>query len=305
MQGQAQSNSARPGWAPLGRAAAGALSLLLAAPALSQPRPADDDPIPSVPGADIFGFTSPTDVGDPGDRGLAFETTTRIGKGSGLYVAPTLKTQLSATVAENLSLAVSPFLSGTRIRSVPGIEDRRGVEFDGVSFEATWRVLPRTRERPYAATLSVEPRWARVDALTGGRVSAHGAELKLFTDAVLLPDRLFAAINASYAFGVQRTLAVPNALNVPSSGTTLSAALAVQATERLVLGAEVRHLTAFAGAGLNRFSGQAVFAGPNLFVKLSDGATLNLAWTPQAWGRAASGARGGATSRISSAISCA
>jgi hypothetical protein len=62
--------------------------------------------------------------------------------------------------------------------------------------------------------------------------------------------------------------------------------LAYQVSERVFIGVEARYLTAFAGAFLNDFSGHALFAGPNLLVKLSDTADLNIAWTPQIAGRA-------------------
>jgi hypothetical protein len=52
------------------------------------------------------------------------------------------------------------------------------------------------------------------------------------------------------------------------------------------VGIEARYLTEFSGAFLNEFSGHAVFLGPNLYLRLSDWAALNFAWTPQIWGRA-------------------
>jgi hypothetical protein len=45
-------------------------------------------------------------------------------------------------------------------------------------------------------------------------------------------------------------------------------------------------LTAFSGAFFNSSSGQAVFAGPNIFLKLWDSAALNLPWTSQVTGKA-------------------
>jgi hypothetical protein len=66
----------------------------------------------------------------------------------------------------------------------------------------------------------------------------------------------------------------------------VSGALAYQVTERVLVGIEARYLTEFSGAFLNEFSGQAVFVGPNLYLRLSDWAALNFAWTPQIWGRA-------------------
>src|SRR5918998_3307278 len=106
--------------------AAGALQ-----PAHAQP-PTNDPPEEQgfeVPGGDIFGFTSPTDVGETGDRGLAFELSNRAGKRGGDYWSPTLKTQFSYTLADNFAIAVSPFFTGHRIRQVPDLDDRSSGRF--------------------------------------------------------------------------------------------------------------------------------------------------------------------------------
>lgn len=268
--------------------AALAAFLLAGVSAPAEPRSGEDEPKAlDFPGGDIFGFTSPTDVGNPGDKGIAFETSTRIGKpGGGSYWSPTLKTQLSATVAPNLAVAVSPFLTGHRIRAVPGLDDRSSVAFDGASGEVAYRFLERSATNPLAATASVEARGARVDPLTGERVSAYGVELKLFLDTVIVPERLYGGVNLNFATGQQRAFAPFDAKWEKGSGTNLSGALAYQVTDRFFLGAEARFLTAFAGSFLNDFSGRALFFGPTMLVRLSDTAALNIAWTPQVGGRA-------------------
>jgi hypothetical protein len=43
-----------------------------------------------------------------------------------------------------------------------------------------------------------------VGPITGEPVSAYAAEFKLLLDAVLVPDRLFAAINLNFALGMER-----------------------------------------------------------------------------------------------------
>jgi hypothetical protein len=236
-----------------------------------------------IPGGDIFGFTSPTDVGSPGDRGIAFELSSRAGKGEGSYFSPTLKTQFGYTLANNLAVALSPWITAHRIRGVPDIDDRTSVDFDGVSGEISYRFVERTAVNPFAATISMEPRFARVDALTGERVSAYGNEVKLFMDAVLVPERLYGAVNLNYALATQKGFDDKWA---DGSGTNVSGALTYQLTESVFAGLEGRYLTAFSGAFLNHLSGQAVFAGPTLLVKLSDSAALNFVWTPQVAGRA-------------------
>jgi hypothetical protein len=239
---------------------------------------------PQVPSGDIFGFTSPTDVGAPGDRGVAFETTSRFGRREGRYAAGTLKTQLGFTIAENLAVAISPFVTRHDIRDSAAFADLDRTQFDGLSGEVAWRFLPRTPQG-LAGTLSVEPRWARVDALSGLRTDAFSIEFKLFVDTVLIPNTLYAALNLNYAPGTARPLEPELGPWLASSGTNVSLALAYQLSDTLFLGAEARALAAFEGAFLNRALGSAVFAGPNVFVRLNDRATINAAWTPQLAGR--------------------
>jgi hypothetical protein len=131
----------------------------------------------------------------------------------------------------------------------------------------------------------VEPRWARVDALSGDRVNSLGNEFKLFIDTVLVPERLYGALNFNYALGTQRGLG-PDEKWAESSGTNVSGALTYQITDRIFAGVEGRWLTAFSGAFLNDQAGSGLFAGPTLLLKLTDSAAFNVVWTPQVAGRA-------------------
>jgi len=298
-----------------------ALWLAAAAEGGAQPTPAGDEPKGATAlGGDIFGFTTPSDVGSPGEKGIAFDLTSGLGRRGRVYSSSALSTELSKTVARNLSVSLSSFAAGHRIRSVPELDDRSQVRFDGVSGEISYRFLERSRTNPLAATISVEPRVARFEADTGNRVSAYSSEFELLIDTVLIPNRLHGAMNLKYYVNTQRgrsptdekgdessainstTDEGDNAARNGADGgkgsgttrakwdesafTTVSGALAYQVTERVLVGIEARYLTEFSGAFLNEFSGHAVFVGPNLYLRLSDWAALNFAWTPQIWGRA-------------------
>lgn len=259
-------------------------TLVQVAAAAEPPRGNDNDGPPTVPGGDIFGFTSGTDTGNPGDRAVGFETTTRFGRGIDRYLASTLKVQLSYTVAENFAVAFSPFLTHHTVRGLPGADDVRRTHFDGFSGEVFWRVLPRTASGT-AITLSAEPRYARVDGSTGALVEAYAAEFKVFVDQVIVPDQLYGALNLNWAPGTSRVTGVAGAPWVASSGTNVSAALAFQINPALFVGAEARLLSAWGGAFFNRPLGSSLLFGPTLFWKINDNAALNFAWTPQIWGR--------------------
>jgi hypothetical protein len=109
-------------------------------------------------------------------------------------------------------------------------------------------------------------------------------------DTILVPEKLYAAVNINYALGTQKGFG-PDAGWEDASGTSLSGAITYQITDRIFAGFEGRWLTAFSGAFLNDQVGWGLFAGPTLLVKVTESAALNLVWTPQLAGHA-SGVRG-------------
>lgn len=239
---------------------------------------------PQVPGDDIFGFTSPSDTGTVGEASLSLESTTRFGKSDGLYVSPSLKIEFGYAIAENVWVALSPFVTNYRIRDVTGLDPLSRTRFDGFSTELIWRFLPRT-DYGLAVSFSVEPRWAQLDGTSGTGVNALSAEFKFYIDQVIIPDQLFAAVNLNYTPGTQQATAAGSPW-ISSSQTNVSAGLTYQITPLLFVGAEIRYLASFNGAYLNRTLGTALFFGPNFTLKFSEKTALNFAWTPQIAGSA-------------------
>lgn len=265
--------------------------------AKSEPAPGT----PEVPGGDIFGFTSPTDIGDPCGWALAEEITGGAGKRDGSYLALTSKTQFAYTWSDRLAFAFSPFVSYNRWSNVTAIQDLLAEDgavvsglnrtvFDGLSGEIAYRVLARSPGQPFAVTLSAEPRWARV-GLSGWDTEVYASEFKLFVD-VALRERLFAAMNVNYVVARSR-VGLPDAEWSNGSGLVLSGALTgqvyaaeKQAIEGVFLGVEARLLSEYEGLGLNHNVGNGVFVGPTLAIAFAGGRMLNFVWTPQVWGEA-------------------
>ena len=259
---------------------------------------------PAVPGGDIFGFTSPTDIGDPCSFGLSLELTGLAGKRDGRYASVTDKTQFSYTYSDRIAFAFSAFATHTRWREVSVAQDAllgagdgvfltsvNRLDFDGLSGEVLINAVARSPGQPFAVTLAAEPRWSRVDSLTGYRAEGYGSEFKLFAD-VALTERLFAAMNLTYGLSRSR-YDIANADWDDASATSASVALTLQLhaaekqpVEGIFIGAEARVLSEFEGLALNRNVGNALFAGPTLAVAFKDGRMLNAVWTPQVAGRA-------------------
>ena len=260
-----------------------ALSFAGAARAADPPKESD---LAQVPGDDIFGFTSPTDIGNPGDTAVANENDGRYGKRDGRYFALNQKVELSRTLTPDWWIAGSFFMAHNNIRDVTGLADINRYQFDGLSFEIARKLINRSAANPFAVTLSVEPRWGRVDGLSGLGSNSWGATFKLFTDAVIMPDMLFWAANIQ---ATSQTAQDPNTPgeHVPSSTLLLSTALTWQATKSLFLGAEARYFTTYDNAMFNHPVGRALYIGPTLAWKITDKVVFNTTWQPQVFGKSA------------------
>ncbi len=258
---------------------------------------------PQVPVGYIFGFADPTDPGDPCTWELTVETTLRTGKGDGRYTALNASIEIAHTFTHNFAIAVSAYGAYTRWSEVtaaravladaghPHAVDRvHRNAFDGASVEFFFRLVERQPGRPFALTLSVEPRWSSIDNITGFHADGYGSEMKVLADAVL-SARWYGAINVGYALGTQRFI-MPGAPWGRASATLLAAGLATQVysaekqfIESVFIGTEVRHRALFQGLVLNELLGHSLFAGPSLSVGFPGERMLSIAWAPQVLGR--------------------
>ncbi len=199
---------------------------------------------PEVPGDEIFGFSTPTDVGNPGDTGFANENDGRAGKRGGTYRALNARYELGYTFAPDWWVGASLFASHGHARNVPGLTDINRIDFDGVSFEIEHRIVKRTQTNPFAVSVSMEPRWARIDNVSGLPSHALSVAFKVFVDAVVIPDKLFWGSNVIWA--PQRAEdPIDRSKWLSSSGILVSSAIAYQISPKLFVGAEARYLASF------------------------------------------------------------
>lgn len=240
----------------------------------------------TVPGDEIFGFTSPSDIGQPGDTGFASENDGRLGKRDGRYSALNQKFEFSRAIAGNWWIAGSFFLAHNHSVNVTGVADIGRSNFDGLSFEIAHKIIERSAGNPFAVTLSVEPRWSRVDGVSGLGANAYGATFKLFTDAAVIPGKLYWGGNIQFT---AQNAQDPNSPgdHIPGSTLLLSSALAWQASSNLFLGAEARYFTTFDSAFGAHPNGHALYIGPTLMWKITDKIGLNVTYQPQILGHSA------------------
>jgi len=240
--------------------------------------------VADVPGDDIFGFTSPTDLGKPGDRNFTNENDFRLGKRDGSYGGLNSKYEFSYTISEDWWVAVSPFLAFNRVRGVTILPDRNTFDFDGFSTEIAHKLITRSESNPFALTATIEPRWGRIDPESGFRSQNFGFAAKLFVDRVVVPEQLFWAANLIWSpVWADDPLTPGNRLI--NSSIVASSALSWQVAPGWFLGAEARYFAQYARIAPDRLMGQSIFVGPTLLWKINDKVAVNATWQPQVWGR--------------------
>jgi hypothetical protein len=234
---------------------------------------------------DLFGFVEGSDIGDKGERELESDAIIRAGRSTGSFADTATEFQYKYTVFQNFRISTAATFAYYDIAGVTDMDDRRAAAVQSLSFDARFRLLDRNRS-PFGLTLSVEPHWGFADETSGARISHFGWEGDLMMDRELLPDRLFGALNLH--FDTDRTV-VNDGSGVELQPTTgIGMALANQVMPGVWMGGEVRYFRSYEGAGLETFTGQAVYVGPTFYAKLGEKAWLSAAFNFQAWGGAVS-----------------
>lgn len=237
-----------------------------------------------VPGGDIFGFTSATDVGNVGDKGLALENDGSYGRRDMRSRVVTQKLEFSRTFAPNWSYAGSLFGAWTRYKDTT--ENRTVYNFDGLSMEVRHRFIERSATNPFAFTFAIEPRWGRVDTVSGVNATNYGAEFKLQADRAV-GEKLFWAVNANFGTSRGRD-AIDGTWSNTSESVVSSALTYAVVDDKLFMGGEARWNQAWSKGFFGKLDGQALFVGPTIAYKASESVMLNAVFLPQIAGKARS-----------------
>jgi hypothetical protein len=233
----------------------------------------------------LFGFTHGSDTGEAGSAGVSTEGLLALGKRIGSFRALGTKLELGVGATDDFSLSMSALGACHRIRNVPELDDVGGrCGISGVGTEFRWRLLNR-RSAPFGLTLHTEPAFTRLDETSGKPGRGLRAENKIIIDRELLPDTLFGAVNLIYGLGKFRERFALETERGSVGG--VSGALAVRLSKITFLGGEVQYLRAYDGLGLDRFSGQAIYAGPSLYAQLTEKLWVSAVWNAQLSGREA------------------
>jgi len=236
----------------------------------------------------MFGFTLGSDTDEAGSSGIASENIFRFNRQGGFYAALGSKLEFSRGFTDNFSASAS-LLGGYRsIQSVDDLPNTNRVRFDGIGGEIRWRLLQRG-PNPVGITLHLEPAFRLADEVSGEGGRGFASENRLIFDTAFVPDRIYGAVNLIYDVEAFRPNGAPSTEQASALG--FSTAVSAQVAPMLFLGAELRYLRSYEGMALNKFQGQALFAGPNLFWHATDAAWVSLGYVTQVTGRAV-GTRG-------------
>jgi outer membrane immunogenic protein len=187
----------------------------------------EGDKSPEISTHYIFGFTYGTDIEtegkgeilsitrmDFGKRGPSFpafdeQELRKIPQGGSFYRAVVETAEFEHTLTDRLQYALGVIGANHNIRGVQGIEDRGNTSLKGVLGELRYILLKRDVDAPFGVALHVEPRWSHVSGVTGQPETAVESDNRLMIDAVLVPGKLFAAVNVIHQPVIVRELGEP------------------------------------------------------------------------------------------------
>ena len=230
----------------------------------------------------LFGFMIGTDIGTVGEREFQSQTTGRFARSGGSYRAIGQELELEFVPARDIRIEVGSAFAAHNINSVPGLDDRRQLGWQGVSLDLRYRFLDRSTA-PLGLTLAVEGHADRIDEITAAPVRKYGTDFTLALERDLVPNVAVATLNVLYQPEWTRFVGTRTA----EQESTIGAAFGTMVRMRpgFLLGGEARYLRRYEGIGLEELAGQALFVGPTAYFQLTDRSRLTASWSAQVWGR--------------------
>jgi Putative MetA-pathway of phenol degradation len=241
---------------------------------------------PEIETENLFGFTEGSDIGQPGEKELEWETETSAKKRDGKYFSAEHHLAYGYNPNDRMHLEIALAGVTTDIKNVTlpePFDNKRFTGLSGVSTEFKYLILNRGPGSPIGLTFAFEPQFSWIDDGDGSKVRSFSAETRLQADMELIPNRLYLGSNIIYE---------PEVVHPKNGDPTehesslaITGALSYRFLPKLALGAEVQYMRAYdQGIGLNHFTGDATYVGPSLFWQIAPKNTLTLAWGRQVRG---------------------
>jgi hypothetical protein len=115
-------------------------------------------------------------------------TTGHFGKFGGSYSQIASMIEAKYTLTDRFRVSGAATLAYYDVSGVPGMDDRRQVSVQSISFSARYRVLDH-QQAPFALTLSAEPRRGFVDEWSGAPADEIGLPMSFCRRAGLTDER--------------------------------------------------------------------------------------------------------------------
>ncbi|PPD42956.1 MAG: hypothetical protein CTY15_11280 [Methylocystis sp.] len=262
----------------------------------------EGDKAPEISTHYLFGYTYGTDIETEGKGELLSITRLNFGKrGPAIPILEAEELRKAAqresryrsieqtvefehTLTDRLQYALGVIGAHHDIRGVRNIPDVSNTAMRGLLGEVRYILLRRGVDAPVGVALHVEPRWGHVSGITGQAETSVEADNRLMIDAALVPNKLFAAVNIIHQPQILRELGESKWLQRSYFGAFGGFSYFVN--PRIAIGGGVQYLQAASdGFWLNKFMGDAFYAGPQIYVRLTDRLFVTGAFATQVTGR--------------------
>jgi opacity protein-like surface antigen len=254
----------------------------------------------------IFGFTEGADIDAEGEKELEFITMLDAGRRrrpvaledpqdvaalaqgrvDGSYRAITQKVEFEHTLTQNLQYSLGITGASHQIRGVEGLDNLTNINLRGLSGEMRYVLLGRGPASPIGVTLQVEPEYGHVSGTSGQSETAIELETKLIVDTEIIQNRLYAGVNFVYEPEISRGVGENNWARESTLGVT--GAFTWRLTPQIALGGDLQYYRHHAANfAFDQVDGQALFAGPHLFIRVDKKIFVRTAFATQVRGHAA------------------
>ena len=232
----------------------------------------------------IFGFTEGSDIGAEGEKAIELEANGAFRKRHGRYGAIAQEIEFEAVPTQFFAYELSAHGTAHAISSVDGLDDLHRVTPSGLSARFRYLLIGRGPGSPIGLTVTAEPEWSRVDGTSGVFTRSLASTFKLLADTELIQNRLFAAVNLSYAPEIDKAAGEPTWTR--SSILGAASAISWRFTPKVTVGAEAEYFRAYESLGLKNFQGHAVYVGPTLHIQFTNKMMFAAAYSTQVGGHA-------------------
>lgn len=233
----------------------------------------------------MFGFLDGSDIGNQNEKAIEFETTGAFRKRTGRYATLEQELEFEHVPTQNFAYELSAHGMFHSISGVEGLDDLNQAGFSGLSAKLRYLVIGRGPGSPVGLTVSVQPEWSRIDGGDGSKTQAYSAQFRVAADTELIPNRLYAAVNASYEPGIDK--GQDDTSFQRGSGFGLGTGLAYRITPTVTFGGALEYDASYDGLAFNTFEGNALFLGPTMQINFTPKILLAAAFSAQIWGHAA------------------